>query len=146
MNVIKQIEGPTSSVDCSLVGSWGYANFIIDGMIRNNPEEYKTLSPTVSFIFMCGLFKMYVYDKFSGLSSSDKNESEVHGGADVEIITSERYIKYYFGTYCCRNIFMLSIMYVKHCFKQGKYFMTTRLHELQGLLRMNVHRFWTYYS
>ena len=55
VNVIKQIEGPTSSVACSLVGSWGSgksqtANFIVDGMIRDNPEpKEKRLSPMVSF-------------------------------------------------------------------------------------------------
>jgi len=66
VNVIKQFEGPTSSVACSLEGSWGSgksqaAVFIVERMKLGNPkQEEKLLSPTVAFTLTCGIIEIFV--------------------------------------------------------------------------------------
>ena len=62
VEVLKTIEGPETSIACSLYGGWGsgktqFTNILVDEMKSTLEEkEYPTLKPPLPFIWMCNLF------------------------------------------------------------------------------------------
>jgi len=125
VKVLKTIEGPDTSLACSLFGGWGsgktqFTNMLVDE-IKVTPEEkvYPPMEPTLPFIWVCNLIGKCCccFDHKHETSRIDIERT------DIVNVSEDKFLCI---LYCCCSFvllpFVVPISYIFKCFKYGKIF------------------------
>ena len=122
VEVLKTIEGPETSIACSLYGGWGsgktqFTNILVDEMKSTLEEKkYPTLKPPLPFIWMCNVVgKCCCCFDHAPESYGNENNKETVNVSENNFLCC---------LYCCCGFLILPIYlsasYVNNCFKSGK--------------------------